>query len=258
MTGATLRGVLWLATGLVVPLPLPGCDTPVEPPQVRVVRVVPHDTTAFTQGLLHHEGLLYESTGLHGESTLREVEPETGEVLRRVELDREYFAEGVARVGSTLIQVTWRQERAFVYDLETLEVVRTFAYEGEAWGLCHDGASLFQSRGDSVLIRRDPGTFQALDTLRVTRRDGGVGQLNELECVGGDIYANVLPTGRILRIDSSSGRVVDAFDLSDLTADRGGDYSGAMNGIAHDPASSTFYLTGKRWPSMFEVRLPDD
>lgn len=256
-TNAMLRRAILAGIGLLAPLPMAACDDPVEPPQARVVRVLPHDTAAFTQGLLYHGGLLYESTGLHGESTLREVDPESGEVLRRVVLDREHFAEGLARVGSLLIQLTWRDERAFVYDRETFEVVRTFRYDGEGWGLCHDGASLFQSRGDSVLVRRDPASFEALDTLHVAWEAGSVGQLNELECVGGDIYANVLPTDRILRIDAGSGRVLQAYELSHLTAGRpdAGDFSGSMNGIAYDPVSGTFYLTGKRWPAVFEVRL---
>lgn len=245
-----------LAFFLLVPFPACGED-PIRTEEYRVVGTLPHDTTAFTQGLLLHDGRLYESTGLYGESTLREMRPETGEVLRRVELDPELFGEGLARVGSRLVQLTWKEGRAFVYDLESFEVVDTLRYEGEGWGLCFDGASLFQSRGDATLIRRDPATFEVLETVEVTRDGEDVGQLNELECVGGDIYSNVYLTDRILRIDAGSGRVLQVFELSGIIpgSRRDAGFSGAMNGIAHDPATDTFLLTGKRWPTVFRVRL---
>lgn len=223
----------------------------------RVVETLPHDTTAFTQGLLLHQGFLYESTGLRGESTLREVEPETGEVVRRVELDPELFGEGLARVGERLIQLTWTSGRAFAWDLASFEVVDTFSYEGEGWGLCYDGRALVQSRGDAVLLLRDPGTFALVDSVEVTHAGGEVGRLNELECVGGEVWANVFLTERILRIDGSSGRVLEELDFSGLIPPGGreGAYREPMNGIAHAPASDTWLLTGKLWPTIFRVRL---
>lgn len=252
-------GVLLLGLGLGVGACGDGATEPGADAEggYRVVETLPHDTTAFTQGLLLHGGLLYESTGLRGESTLREVEPETGRVLRRVALDSDLFGEGLALVGDRLIQLTWTSGRAFAYDRASFEVLDTFTYEGEGWGLCFDGEALVQSRGDAVLLRRDPDTFALVDSVEVVHPDGDVGSLNELECVGGEVWANVWPTDRILRIDGADGHVIADLDFSGLVPSGEPEeaYRGVLNGIAHDSASDTWLLTGKRWPTIFRVRL---
>lgn len=238
-------------------------DPPEEPPllgEPRIVETLPHDSKAYTQGLLLYQGRLYESTGLYGESTLREAVPETGEVLRRVELSSDFFGEGLARVGSRLVQLTWRAGRAFAYDVETFELLETLTYAGEGWGLCYDGTALVQTRGDATLTRRDPETFAILETVHVTRDEGPVGELNELECVGGEVWANVYRTKRILRIDGETGRVLQTFDFTGILppADAEGSFAGVMNGIAHDPGTDTFLLTGKLWSAIYRVRFGDD
>lgn len=222
-----------------------------------VLRMLPHETSASTQGLLIHDGVFFESTGQYGESTLREVDVATGEVLRLIELPNELFGEGLARVGDELFLLTWQEELVIVYDIETFEEARRYEYEGEGWGLCYDGASLFMSNGSAILHRRDPATFEILESREVTQDGRPVRNLNELECVGDAVYANVYQSDRILRIDKATGEVTAEYDGSVLQPDGGRprDVRAVLNGIAYDPASETFYLTGKSWPSMFEVRL---
>ncbi len=226
-------------------------DTP------EVVRSFPHDPGAYTQGLLLHEGLLYESTGRYGESTLREVDPRTGEVLRQIALDSVYFGEGLARVENRLIQLTWKEGRAFVYDIESFEQVGEFEYDTEGWGLCYDGEVLWMTSGSHMLYRRDPDTFALLGGVPVTRNGNPVRQLNELECVGPHVYANLFQTDRIVRIDKRTGSVVAEIDATALIPEGGrpSDPEAVLNGIAYDPNSETFYLTGKLWRTMFEVRF---
>jgi glutaminyl-peptide cyclotransferase len=236
-----------------------GCDS--APPVARlapqIIRTLPHDPGAYTQGLILHQGRFYESTGQYGSSTVREVDVETGTVLASHGLAEEYFGEGLDRVGDRLIQLTWQTGVAFIYDMATLEPVGTFEYEGHGWGLCHDGASLFMTNGSADLQRRDPSTFQLLETLQVTLNGSPVFQINELECVGDDIYANVFMSHRIVRIDKATGVVTAEIDASGLVPEGGRplDAGAVLNGIAWDPQSETFYLTGKLWPTMFQVRF---
>lgn len=241
---------------LVVVL-LVGCGADAQELVPEVIRVLPHDEGAYTQGLLLHGGRFYESTGQYGRSSLREVDPETGEVLRIRELDEEYFGEGLALVGDRLIQLTWKEETAFVWDLETFEQVGSFTYEGEGWGLCFDGSSLYMTSGGVFLQRRDPNTFELLDLIPVQQDEESVRQVNELACVGQFIYGNVFPSDRIVKIRKATGEVVAEIDGSVLVPDPGRPTTtgSVLNGIAHDPASDTFYLTGKLWPAMFHVRL---
>lgn len=227
-------------------------------PALEVLAVYPHNPEAFTQGLLLEGGRFYESTGLYGASTLREVVPETGEVVRSVALDARYFGEGLALVGDRLIQLTWQEGEAFVYDLGTFGVLGTFTYEGEGWGLCFDGEALYMSDGSATLTKRDPESFEVLGTVEVTARGQPVEGLNELECAKGSVYANIFTTDYIVRIDPASGqvqRVVDASAL--LSAEERARLSrdAVLNGIAYNPESDTFYLTGKLWPKVFEVNL---
>jgi glutamine cyclotransferase len=244
---------------LVVALLFSGCSAQAAVALVPdVLATYPHDPEAFTQGLLWEQGRLFESTGLYGASTLREVVPETGEVVRSVELEARYFGEGLALVEDRLIQLTWQEETAFVYDLATFERVGTFSYEGEGWGLCFDGEVLYMSDGSATLTRRDPETFEVVGTVDVTLRGEPVALLNELECAQGSVYANVFTTNVIVRIDPASGQVRGVIDASALlraeerarlTRDA------VLNGIAYNPEADTFYLTGKLWPKLFEVRF---
>ncbi len=222
---------------------------------VEILSQRPHDTTAFTQGLLWHDGALYESTGQYGESTLRRVDPETGSVERLHSLPAEHFGEGLARVGERLIQLTWNAGVAYVYDIDDFELLERLRYDGKGWGLCFDGESLYMSDGTPRLTRRDPDSLAPLETLDVTLRGQPVAEINELECAEGWIYANVWQTDWVLRIDPSSGEVVALIDASPLRArlPATGDPDAVLNGIAYIPESATFLLTGKNWPNTFEV-----
>lgn len=234
-----------------------GCERPVAQLEYELRRTLPHDPEAYTQGLLIHDGVFYESTGQYGKSDLRQVDIATGEVLRIHSLGEEHFGEGLALVGDRLVQLTWKAGLAFVYHAATLAPVDTLEYGGEGWGLCHDGESLFMSDGSGTLQRRDPATFDLVEEIRVTRDGFSVRNLNELECVGDHIYANIYMKDEIVRIDKVSGEidgVLDAFSLS-VYGGRPADAGAVFNGIAYDPASGTFYVTGKLWSSMFEIAV---
>jgi glutaminyl-peptide cyclotransferase len=233
----------------------PETEPLVERLRVEVLRVAPHDREAFTQGLLLHEGRLYESTGLHGRSSLRQVDRASGEVLRQIRLDPIFFAEGLARVGNRLIQITWKEEVALVYDLQTLERVDQLRYSGEGWGLCYDGERLIMTDGSANLTMRDPQTFAAIGTVAVTLEGRSMERLNELECVGDRVYANVWMTDLILRIDPRSGRVEAVIDASNLLSPEERRTADVLNGIAYDPEQDVFLITGKLWPRLFEVRF---
>jgi glutamine cyclotransferase len=237
----------------------PTNEPPMEAPApvlpVEQVRSYPHDSTAFTQGLVWRGGRLYESTGRYGQSSLRLVELETGRVLQRVSLGQQYFAEGLAAVGDSLYQLTWKEGVAFIWDPATLRQIAQVAYSGEGWGLTHDGRRLVVSDGSSYLTFVDPVTFQVDTTLRVT--DGGrpVDQLNELEWVKGEVWANVWHTQRIARIDPATGRVKGWLDLAPLIP-AVTNPEAVLNGIAYDPDADRLLVTGKLWPSLYEIRIP--
>lgn len=226
-----------------------------------VLASFPHDETAFTQGLLLHEGSFYESTGQYGASNVRQVNPQTGEVLRQTNLSSAYFGEGLALVDDRLIQITWREGEAFVYSLETLEMTGVFAYEGEGWGLCYDGQMLYMSDGSATIFQRDPVTFEITGQIPVTLEGEPVERINELECVGDSIYANVWLTDTILRINKATGdvqAVIDASALLDPVMRAAMSTSAVLNGIAYNADGDTFFVTGKWWPLMFEVRFVPD
>lgn len=231
-------------------------DVPVERLRVEVVAEHPHDPSAYTQGLqLLREGILLESTGLKGESTLREVDLRTGRVERVHDLAPDLFGEGVTIVEGRAVQLTWRNETAMVYDLDTFEVVDRWSYEGEGWGICHDGDRFVTSDGSATLTFRDTETFEPTGTVEVTLDGERLSDLNELECVDGDVYANVYMDDRIVEIDPATGQVVAVIDASGLDVDADPSAGAVLNGIAHDPATGNLLLTGKRWPTLFEVRL---
>lgn len=225
--------------------------------RVHVVRALPHDTGAFTQGLLISGGAFYESTGMEGQSSLRHVDIETGKVLRRLDLDKTYFAEGLARVDDRLIQLTWSSGKAFVYNLLDFKKIGEHDYEGEGWGLCYDGKHLVMSDGSDRLTFRDPQSFAVVRELRVAHTGRPLRRLNELECVGDTVYANVWTTEKIVAIDTATGQVTAEIDASGLLTREDDEGTDVMNGIAHDKRSGHFYITGKYWPKVFEVQFVD-
>ncbi len=219
---------------------------------------IPHDTTAWTEGLvLDTAGDLYELTGLVGQSTIRQVDRSTGQVIRSAALPPTLYGEGLALVDDHFLQLTWKDGEALVWDPTSLTQTGTFGYGGEGWGLCSDGTRLVMSDGSSTLTFRDALTFEVTGSVDVTVQGQPVTQLNELECVDGSVWANVWETPWIVRIDALTGAVTGALDTTGLiTPDPSvADPGAVLNGIAHDPVADTFLLTGKRWPRMFEVRI---
>ena len=223
----------------------------------KIVNTYPHDKGAFTQGLIFTNGALYESTGQHGESTVRKVKLETGEVEKKLDLNLRFFGEGLTRAGDELIQLTWRSGTARVYKADTLEHIEDRKYSGEGWGLTYDGKSLIQSDGTQVLRFRNPKTLAEERRITVRIEDGrSVSQLNELEWVDGEIWANIWKVDRIVRIDPKDGRVKGWIDLAGLFDYRKlGDPEAVLNGIAYDEKKKRIFVTGKRWPKLFEIEL---
>ncbi|MFP5221364.1 MAG: glutaminyl-peptide cyclotransferase [Acidobacteriota bacterium] len=221
-----------------------------------VSAVLPHDQGAFTQGLLFWGGHLYESTGLHGRSSLRKVEPATGRVLRQVELDREDFGEGLALWGGQFYQLTWRNAKVHVYDADSLERVRTLPLHGEGWGVATTPFGLVTSDGSATLTWRDPATMRPTRTVGVTDAGRPVVRLNELEWVEGFILANIWHEDRIAVVSPATGQVAAWIDCAPLRARLGAlSQDSDLNGIAWDPAAKKLYVTGKLWPAIFELAL---
>jgi glutamine cyclotransferase len=223
----------------------------------RVIREIPHDAGAWMQGLLWHDGALYVSTGLYGRTSLRRLNPATGEIAQQRDVHRAYFGEGLALVGERLIQLTWQEKTAFVYDRATFELREVYSYFTQGWGLCFDGRELFMSDGSSTLFVRDPATFEVSREISVQVTGQPLRNLNELECVDDVIYANLWTTDIIARIDKASGEVTAYIDAAALRARALEVFSGTnvTNGIAYNPQSKTFYVTGKLWPLIFEVEF---
>jgi glutaminyl-peptide cyclotransferase len=221
-----------------------------------VVARYPHDRAAFTQGLIFHEGKFFESTGLKGRSSLREVEITTGRVLRKRDVAPQYFAEGLTLVNGELLQLTWQEGTGFVYDLASFEQKRTWAYTHEGWGIAYDGASLVVSDGTPELRFLDPVTLAPIRSVTVTLDGRPQPLLNELEWIDGTLWANVWQTTQIVQIDPATGQVIGTLDLGALISelDRSQPID-VLNGIAYDPASKRLFVTGKLWPEVFEIRL---
>ncbi len=268
MTGKRIRAALTIVAALAAcSSRAPASQTPAaattaqtqvgEPGYVQVDRF-PHDTGAFTQGLAFRGRKLFEGTGLEGRSSLRRVELQTGEVLRQADLADQYFGEGIAIYGRRIYQLTWQSGKCFVYDLKTFERVRRFSYEGEGWGLTHNGRRLIMSDGTPTIRFRDPTTFEVVREIEVT--DGGepVVNLNELEWIDGEIFANVWQTDQVVRIDPASGEVVGRLDLTALhqQEEAEGDPD-VTNGIAYMKVEDRLFVTGKLWAHVYEIELTD-
>ena len=223
-----------------------------------IVNTYPHDPSAFTQGLIYRDGYLFESTGLYGGSSLRKVRLKTGEVVQRKTIRSEYFGEGLTDWGDQLVQLTWKSNIGFVYDALTFELKKTFRYPGEGWGLTRDNDRLIMSDGTSSLRFLDPETMRESGRLEVIENGFPVSMLNELEMVRGQIFANVYNTYEIVIISPQSGHVTGRISLVGLFEKfKMSKEVGVMNGIAYDPERDRLFVTGKRWPKLFEIRLKE-
>lgn len=224
--------------------------------KIKVINIFPHDSDAFTQGLVYHNGYLYESTGRNGKSTLRKVDLKTGKIIKIIKLAQEYFGEGITILGKNIYQLTWQNKTGFVYDLEELKKVRTFSYEGEGWGITTDDQYLLMSDGSAVISRIDPVTFAVVRKIIVHDGQQQIGNLNELEFIKGEIWANIFREDIIVRISPLTGKILGWVDLSLL-------YSlipkhnpiDVLNGIAYDNMRDRIFVTGKLWPKIFEIKV---
>lgn len=268
MSGASPKATAWRAalrtTGLAITFIVIGAHTVAHSDQkpavaerlrVQVIATYPHDRGAFTQGLLLDNGKLFESTGLVGKSSLREVELATGRVIRKVDVPPPVFAEGLAVLGDTLIQLTWQDGRALLYNKHTFTRAGEFSYKGEGWGLCTMGSELVMSDGSDRLTIRRAKDFTVVRTLPVTLDGKPLDDVNELECVGSDVYANVWMRDIIVRIDGKTGRVTQQIEAANLLSPIERQGVDVLNGIAYDPSDRTFLITGKNWPRLFRVRF---
>jgi len=220
-----------------------------------IVNKFHHDTSAFTEGLVYEDGALYESTGLFGESSLRRVNLSTGTPLQLVSLTSDFFSEGITIFEGKIIQLTWISQQGFVYDKYSFEILSEFSYRGEGWGITHDDNRIIMSNGSAILTFLDPNTFEAVGTLWVHDGDKGVANLNELEYVNGDIYANVWHQNRIAIINLQTGQVKGWINLTGLYDTSNADPENVLNGIAYDADNARLFVTGKRWPQLFEIKL---
>jgi glutaminyl-peptide cyclotransferase len=222
----------------------------------QVVAAYPHSRESYTEGLFYLDGLFYEGTGLNGHSAVTVTQPETGKVLQRLDLPQKYFGEGIIDWSSYLYEWTWQSHTCFVYDRFSLRPVKTFTYEGEGWGMTRTASELITSDGTAILRFRDPNTFKEIRHILVRDGTTPVEELNELEYIKGEIYANVWHTDRIARISPRDGHVLGWIDLSGLLpADQREDPEAVLNGIAYDAGNDRLFVTGKLWPKIFEIKI---
>jgi len=219
-----------------------------------IVQVYPHDQNAFTEGLVFENGFLYESTGLYGNSTLRRVELETGRILQIYSLSDQFFGEGITIVGDKIIQLTWQSHTGFVYDKNTFHLLQEFSYPTEGWGITNDGSRLIMSDGTANLYFLDMNTFQKVGQVEV-HDTSPVTELNELEYVQGEVYANIWRENKIAVINPQTGKVTAWLDLSGIQSSENEDPNNVLNGIAYDANENRLFVTGKRWSSLYEIRL---
>jgi len=230
--------------------------TPAEQLSYTVVRILPHDIDAFTQGLVVDNGTFLESTGQTGKSTLRRVEIATGKTLRSIRLDDAEFGEGMTVIGNEAYVLTWLNQRGYVYDVHTLKLKRTFSYNGEGWGLTTNGTELFMSNGTNIISVHDPDTYRVIRSIAVTYNGRPLRELNELEWIDGFVWANVWRSDLIVRIDPSTGVVTGVADLTGLLPyDKYTPSTDVLNGIAWDSSAKALYVTGKNWPTVYQIDL---
>lgn len=222
-----------------------------------LVNTYPHDTAAYTQGLFYHNGFLYEGTGQNGKSTLRRVELRTGEVLKSVALEKEYFGEGITLLNNKIYQLTWESRKGFVYDAGTFERIGEFTYATEGWGLTTDGKYLIMSDGSSIIRFLDPETFKEVRHIEVYTNKGAIIYLNELEYINGEIWANVYTQDTVISINPETGQVTRIVDMRNLLpANLHTANTDVLNGIAYDKGrNGNLYVTGKNWPKLYEIKL---
>ena len=219
-----------------------------------VVNVYPHDETAFTQGLIFEDGIIYESTGRYGQSTLRRVELETGNIIQLHALPDQFFGEGITIFDDKIIQLTWQSEKGFVYDKNSFDLLQEFTYPTEGWGITHDGSRLIMSDGTATLIFLDPENFQTIGQVEVYDEEP-VARLNELEYIHGEVYANIWMEEKIAIINPQTGRVTGWIDLEGINETENQNSSSVLNGIAYDAEEDRLFVTGKRWSQLFEISL---
>ncbi|HRH59138.1 MAG TPA: glutaminyl-peptide cyclotransferase [Chitinophagaceae bacterium] len=224
-----------------------------------IIKAYPHNTKSFTEGLFWHDNALYESTGNNGESKLMKINLETGNADKEVKIPDEYFGEGISMMNGKIYQLTWKEHKVFVYDSKTFEKTSELAWPFEGWGMTHNDSLLIISTGSSNIYFVDPKDFSQKRILAVTNNYGPVSNINELEYVDGYIYANLYQTNYILKINTETGKVEAQMDLTGILDRTGKSYNAdgidVLNGIAYNPASKTFYVTGKYWPALFEIQL---
>lgn len=222
-----------------------------------VLNTFPHDPGAFTQGLVFHQGCLYESTGLYGQSTLRKKALRTGKTVKAVRLPVQYFGEGIAILGAKIYQLTYQNETGFIYNPDTLKQIGRFKYRGEGWGLTTDGKHLIMSNGTSVITFRTPDSFSTSRIIQVRDGDKPVDGINELEFIRGEIWANIYMKNAICRISPETGKVLGWLDMNALFQKLDPKYQiDVLNGIAYDPKADRVFVTGKLWPTVFEIKKP--
>lgn len=238
---------------------IPSTTQTPEPPQnytYQIINVYPHDSQAYTQGLAYYDGVLYESTGLYGSSSLRKVDLLSGKVLQIYRLPEQYFGEGIASYDDSIIQLTWQSHKGFVYDRATFNLLSDFSYPTEGWGITYDGSRLIMSDGTSTLYFLEPVSFSRTESTSVYDGDVQVPKINELEYIKGKIFANIYQTDRIAIIKPADGKVEGWINLAGLLKTQG--FSGkvdVLNGIAYDSKGDRLFVTGKLWPFLFEIKL---
>ncbi len=239
----------------MTPTPSSTAPTTITHYSYTIVNTYPHDSNAFTEGLVYSDGSLYESTGINGNSSLRRVDLTTGNVLQEYTLPDQYFGEGIAVVNNTIVQLTWESQIGFIYDKTTFAPLGNFTFQTEGWGLTFDGKHLIMSDGTSNLYFIDPTTFGRTGQIQVHDGNTSIVNINELEYINGDVYANIWQTNTIAIINPQTGQVKAWIDLTGLPSENNSDPNAVLNGIAYDQNSSRLFVTGKDWPSLYQIKL---
>ena len=226
--------------------------------KLTILRSIPPYNTSFTQGLEIHNGTILESTGIWGHSKLRELNKSTGETIKQVEISDEFFAEGITAFDDKIVMLTWKSEVAFIFDRSSFSQIGNYSFQGQGWGICYDGKYLVTSNGSAELSFRDPETFEVNHYLQVSYLGESLESINELECVGEMIFANVWKQEHIFAINSSSGLVEYSVNASSLAANQGQTINEVLNGIAYDSDNDAFWVTGKNWSKLYLVQFPTE